>query len=241
MTVDAVPQFVAASIIEMTKARPWFGQREGLLDELYDEVALKVTFDLGRPPFYQAAAALQDIGLMLVTGSMRPAYRLDTSPFPLVFTREIGKYSYEQVRTTNLRSRFPLLFEYARQGAGYLEGVVAGELLNQIPGEGTVAPASDRIVEIDHNSPAVQTARDGVATALRRIEDSNSFARSRNDWVTPHIGLGLQLLKQKRVVATAITALLLQPLYAAYSIIAEDAARAAILAAIEAIKAAFGL
>jgi hypothetical protein len=104
-----------------------------------------------------------------------------------------------------------------------------------------MVPASDRIVTINHNQPEYSVMAETIESANEFIRVSNAFPVEEKGWIKKHIELGLELLKQPRTYLYALIALILKPLYAAYAIVAEDAAKAAILAAIDAVKMFFGI
>ncbi len=104
------------------------------------------------------------------------------------------------------------------------------------------APGSDRIVTFDHNDPQTKSVLSLAEQADEIIRGSNSLDEEQRGWIREHIRAGIDFIKNhKKMLAGAASALLLKPLLAAYEAVAEEPAKAAILAAIEAVKSMFGI
>lgn len=105
----------------------------------------------------------------------------------------------------------------------------------------SVAPAADRLVTLDHNSEGlVETVRK-LEFADEAVRGSNSLGEDARSWIRLHLEAGLKLLSGRKIVLSAIGALLIKPLLEAYNSVAEEPARQLILAAVEAAKEFFGL
>lgn len=104
------------------------------------------------------------------------------------------------------------------------------------------APASDRLVSIDHNSKQTVEVLDLTEAANEAIRGSNSLDDEQRGWIREHILAGVEFIRRhKKMLAGAVDVLLLKPLRAAYEAVAEAPAKEAILAAINAIRSMFGL
>lgn len=104
------------------------------------------------------------------------------------------------------------------------------------------APASDRVVTYDHNAPQTKEVLELTEQANEAIRGSNSLESEERGWIREHIAAGVDFIRRhKKVLTGAVEALLIKPLRAAYEAIAEEPAKAAIMAAIKAIKTMFGL
>ena len=104
-----------------------------------------------------------------------------------------------------------------------------------------IIPASDRLVEIDHNSSNYRDLVELTEVADEAIRSSNSIEEDGRQWIRDHLKAGLALIKAHKVLATAASAILLTPLLNAYNAVAEEPAKHAILAAINAVRQFFGL
>ncbi|MBV2147151.1 hypothetical protein KRZ98_02455 [Sphingobium sp. AS12] len=104
-----------------------------------------------------------------------------------------------------------------------------------------IARASDRLVAIDHNSRAFAEVVELTDAASESIRSSNSIDEDKRSWIRDHIGAGIALIKKHKVLASAVSALLLAPLMNAYEAVAEEPAKQAILLAINTIRAFFGI
>lgn len=102
-------------------------------------------------------------------------------------------------------------------------------------------PASDRLVTIDHNSQEYSDLVEKTEAASESIRSSNSIDEDRRGWIRTHLSAGLEFIKNHKVLAAAASALLLKPLMNAYEAVTEEPAKQAILAAMEAVRAMFGL
>lgn len=101
-------------------------------------------------------------------------------------------------------------------------------------------PASDRLVAVTHNSPEYEDLVQRTETASEAIRSSNSIDEDDRGWIRTHISAGLEFIKNKKVLAGAVSALLLEPLLSAYDAVAEEPAKQAILTAIQAVRSFFG-
>lgn len=159
------------------------------------------------------------------------------------------KDGYARLREA-LISDFPILVTYSENGAAFAK-VVISHLQKSTPDQiaelkadnGTrVVRASDRVVSFDHNSREAEDVIEFTEAASEAIRGSNSLEEEQRGWIREHLSAGVEFIrKHKKMLAGAAEALLLKPLRAAYEAVAEEPAKAAILAAIKAIKTMFGL
>lgn len=102
-------------------------------------------------------------------------------------------------------------------------------------------PAADRLVRIDHNSKQYEDVVQKTEEASESIRSSNSIDEERRSWIRVHLSAGLEFIKNHTILTAAASALLLKPLLNAYEAVTEEPAKQAILAAIDAVRALFGL
>ena len=110
------------------------------------------------------------------------------------------------------------------------------EVVTEVPS----VPASDRLVTVAHNSPEYEDLVQRTETASEAIRSSNSIDEEERGWIRTHISAGLEFIKNKKILAGAVSALLLEPLLSAYDAVAEEPAKQAILTAIQAVRSFFG-
>lgn len=123
--------------------------------------------------------------------------------------------------------------------SGYERGLA---LLNRLSERvSNEIPASDRLVDLGHNRPKVQDAIRKLEEASEAIRKSNSMQSDEKDVIRDQIALGIELLRKPKVYVTAMTALLLKPLYDAYTGIAEESCKVILQAAIAAVRNLIGL
>lgn len=142
-----------------------------------------------------------------------------------------------------------ILEDYKELGSAWLsralQGIAArvqsGEIESPELNATQLVPASDRLVTIDHNSDQFQELTKVTEAADEAIRSSNSIDNDDRSWIRDHLAAGLNLIKKHKILASAASALLLQPLLDAYQAVTEDGAKLAILAAINAVKAFFGI
>ena len=123
--------------------------------------------------------------------------------------------------------------------SGYERGLallnrLSERVLNEIP-------ASDRLVDLGHNRSDVQDAIQKLEDASEVVRKSNSMQSDEKGAIRDQIALGIELLRKPKVYATAVTALLLKPLYDAYAGIAEESYKVILQAAIAAVRNLIGL
>jgi predicted transcriptional regulator len=94
-------------------------------------------------------------------------------------------------------------------------------------------PAADRLVSIDHNSQTTELAISAVEDAEEAIRASNSLPEAEKAWLREHLSSGVRLMKGAKITLTAIKALLLSPLYAAYKHTAEEGLRGVLAKALD--------
>lgn len=102
-------------------------------------------------------------------------------------------------------------------------------------------PASDRLVTIDHNSSEYVELVKATEEASESIRTSNSIDEDKRGWIRVHIAAGLDFIKNHKVLSAVAAALLLKPLLNAYEAVTEEPAKRAIMAAIDAVRALFGI
>ncbi|WP_327754417.1 hypothetical protein VVT58_05655 [Sphingobium sp. SJ10-10] len=113
---------------------------------------------------------------------------------------------------------------------------VEDEVVSEVPN----IPASDRLVTVAHNSPEYEDLVQRTESASEAIRSSNSIDEEERGWIRTHISAGLEFIKNRKVLAGAVSALLLEPLLSAYDSVAEEPAKQAILTAIQAVRSFFG-
>ncbi|MEZ5696611.1 MAG: hypothetical protein R3E18_09250 [Sphingomonadaceae bacterium] len=104
-----------------------------------------------------------------------------------------------------------------------------------------LAPASDRVVDLSHNQNAVSQAVEKIDEAIVAIGSSNTLAPEEKELWTGLIQQGKEWLRRPTAYVAGLSALLLKPLYDAYSSVLEESAKPVIQAAFEAVKALIGL
>ena len=168
-------------------------------------------------------------------------------------TPDEGDDEKEYARIRKLADAYPILMAYGRRGAAYADDA-ENALLDLSPAEierlrdhrsdepaiGTI-PASNRLVTINHNSPEFVEMVSVTEQASESIRSSNSIDEHTRGWIREHLAAGLSLIKKHTILATAASALLLQPLINAYEAVTEEPAKQAILLAINAVRAFFGI
>ncbi|CAH0496973.1 hypothetical protein [Novosphingobium sp. CECT 9465] len=103
-------------------------------------------------------------------------------------------------------------------------------------------PASDRFVSIGDNLPGYQEILATVESASETIRASNSLAAEERSWLRVHIDLGLELLRRGgTALRSALRSLIFEPLKAALKETSEENLRAAVRAALEALKTFLGI
>ena len=100
---------------------------------------------------------------------------------------------------------------------------------------------NDQLINLNHDSEEYRAAKKLASQALEVIRQSNTLDEFEKQSLIGHIAPGVSLINSKKVYAAAITGLLLNPLYQAYSSALEDAAKPHIKAAIDAVIALTGL
>ncbi|MCP8889804.1 hypothetical protein [Sphingomonas faeni] len=101
-------------------------------------------------------------------------------------------------------------------------------------------PTAFGTVSLNHNDPKVVSAINLTEQALEAIRASNSISDDDKQTWLSHIDAGLALIKKPKIYLSAISLLLIQPLYSAYSSILEDSAKPIIAAALHALKTLIG-
>ncbi|MDE0879152.1 MAG: hypothetical protein OSB00_10895 [Sphingomonas bacterium] len=152
-----------------------------------------------------------------------------------------------------LAERFEVLMAYSRRGSPYAEEAEAAlaelskEEISQFRAKESATsllghiPASNRLVTIDHNSATFKELEQNTEKAVEAIRSSDTIDEDRRGWIRDHLMAGIELIRRHKVLATAASALLLQPLLNAYDAVTEEPAKAAILTAINAVRAYFGI
>ncbi|WP_322963371.1 hypothetical protein [Sphingomonas fuzhouensis] len=96
-------------------------------------------------------------------------------------------------------------------------------------------------VPLNHNNPEVAQAIELAKCAIEVIRTSNTIsADDKETWIS-HLQAGVSLLSKPKVYLSAISLLICQPLYSAFSSVIEDSAKPVIQAALNAIRALVGL
>lgn len=116
------------------------------------------------------------------------------------------------------------------------------EIVGQHP-EAAV-PASDRYVELDHNSAEYREATEAVLAVIERVRSDNQYGATEPDdkeQRLSELAAGSTLLKSVRVRVTAVTAVLLAPLTYLAAKFLDTAVGEAASAALNAVKVLFGL
>lgn len=137
----------------------------------------------------------------------------------------------------------------AYQAAPLLAEKYYGELRfdeegEQVLGRGVLAPASDRLVALDHNSTEYQDAVANLGELLSEIERSNSYFEKdaeTNEKILAELKAGRTLIEAKFVERHLVHRLLLSPLTYLITAFAGGAIAALATDAYEAIKALVGL
>ena len=120
-------------------------------------------------------------------------------------------------------------------------GLSLNEKLKRFLADRSLVPASDRIVDLQHNSAAVGDTIEKLEVASETIRSSNALEPARRQALRDQIEVGIQLLKRPKVYLSAISAILLKPLYDAYCELAEGPAKAALEAALATVRNLIGL
>lgn len=104
-----------------------------------------------------------------------------------------------------------------------------------------LVPASGRVVDLTHNQKKVDDAIEKVVAATKAIETSNTLAPEEKQVWIRLLSEGRDRLRRPSTYVAVLSALLLKPLYDAYSSVVEESAKPIIHAAFLAIKALMGL
>lgn len=105
------------------------------------------------------------------------------------------------------------------------------------------APASDRYVELDHNSREYQEATEAVERVIERVRSDNEYSATDpedKEQRLAELEAGSTLLKSVRVRVTAVTAVLLSPLMYLAAKFLDTAVGEAASAALNFVKALLG-
>ncbi len=102
--------------------------------------------------------------------------------------------------------------------------------------EPELAPASDRLVTLDHNSAEYKRAITTLDEATNEIRKTNIETNYEKDQVVIELSLGRQLLTNAKVRIGAAVALLLTPLYTVYHDAAAEALKPFVKSAIDALR-----
>ena len=133
-------------------------------------------------------------------------------------------------------------YAYIDQG-GFEAGVaIVGSVVDEIDFEKRIfVPASDRTVDLSHNQSEVEQAIEHVDRAIEVIDESNTLAPDEKGLWIDLLRQGKSWLRKPATYLAGISALLLKPLYDAYSSVLEESAKPVIQAAFEAVKALIGM
>lgn len=100
-------------------------------------------------------------------------------------------------------------------------------------------PQSSILLQIS-NDTDLEPAEQAVDQAVEAIRGSNTVEETKRKWIREHLLGGKMLLQTRVITQSALKALLLEPLQAAWKTIGEEKGKLIMLAAIKAIKALFG-
>lgn len=104
-----------------------------------------------------------------------------------------------------------------------------------------LAPAVDRLVNFSDNQRQTEMAISLTEEAFQVIRGSNTLDEKYKIAILKQIEAGIALLKTPKTYSAILVAMLIKPLYDAYSSIAEEAAKPAISAAILAVRNLLGI
>ena len=94
-------------------------------------------------------------------------------------------------------------------------------------------PAADRTVAIRHNSAQFKEVLTALTAADDAVRSSNTIPEAQRSWIREQLQAGRDLISKAKVVTwSAIKALLLAPLHAAYKSVAEGALKAMLVKAL---------
>ena len=137
--------------------------------------------------------------------------------------------------------QYPVVGSYLELGEEWLSEYIEARLSEQaLSGVGAI-PASDRKVDLSDNQEAVELVDEKIAAASEVIIKSNTLDPEEKELWARLLEEGRAWLKRPTTYIAAISALLVKPLYDAYSSVLEDSAKPIVEAALVAVKALFGL
>lgn len=215
--------------------------------------------------FRQVIEILEYLGALKIyrNPGMQSYYRLEVKKFDEVMRVSTLVRNYRMISPFEENSpTYPFLESYADLGSDFLIDALSAhsDELNEIGVNGDSlddgvdsefssdrsdtkdeVPASDRYVDFAHNAEAVNEAQERVANAEEAVRQSNTLAPELRSLWGNLISQGREYLKKPGTYIAVISALLLKPLYDAYSSSIEESAKPLIDAAIIAIKALIGL
>ena len=126
---------------------------------------------------------------------------------------------------------------------GYEAGIgIIGSVVDEIDYEKRrLVPASNRVVDLSHNQSQVEQAIEKVEQAIEVIDQSNTLAPDEKSLWIDLLRQGQAWLRKPATYVAGVSALLLKPLYDAYSSVLEESAKPIIEAAFDAVKALIGM
>ena len=215
--------------------------------------------------FKRVIEILEYLGALTIyrNPGMQSYYRLEVKKFDEVMKVSTLVRNYMMISPFEENSpTYSFLESYADLGSDFLMDALSAHAdeLNEIGDNGEFldeatasefssdqskpkdeVPASDRYVDFTHNEEAVIEAHERVAKAEEVVRQSNTLAPELRSLWGNLISQGREYLKKPGTYIAVISALLLKPLYDAYSSSIEESAKPLIDAAIIAIKALIGL
>ncbi|MBT2187716.1 hypothetical protein [Sphingobium nicotianae] len=145
---------------------------------------------------------------------------------------DTAEKSYLSEQSDGFKRTVDLLVERLTSSEVDREGVIVSE---------SSVPASDRFVELGHNTPGYQETVEAVESALDSIRQSNSLDPEDRPWIQSNLTIGLGALKKGgRLLVEGLRAFTIEPLKAALSSVGEEKLKVAISLAISALKKYFG-
>lgn len=224
--MSVLVQHLAALLIEIASRRPDTKMTffvSDVPDLFQNNYNLKISFALAE----ETCALLQKVGgtIKLESPLTSDVYRLDASAALYYFNDDNAPSSENRVDweigIDQARQNFPIIHTYGNSNQEWIERVVAALASRDLTSPASpleideeaaaFAPASDRIVRIDHNAPEIEQLRAGLGDLeeLVRSDNSDRIADPEDKRrFVEHLGAAKRLLMLDKVSAKALNALL---------------------------------
>lgn len=143
--------------------------------------------------------------------------------------------AYLDPESQNFKSISDQLIEKLRSSSSTDSIIVMSEEENRIP-------ASDRFVEVGHNTPGYHEVVSSVEVAAESIRQSNTLSAEERSWIQSNLDIAISALRKGgKLLVEGIKTFALEPLKAALANVSEEKLKSAISLAILSLRNFLGL